>query len=211
MKRGRQASIEQLEPRSLLTVVFVFNGNGYAEATPNQLTQGTAELLNSHGDRAIQLTMPAMNGPGAFNQVASEVRSLSKGQPIGLIGFSAGGSLALRLAGVSGLNVKAAAAYYGPPDLADWLQYHHGDRDYRYVTSHVHLNAAVVRLFSGPSDTSAYVIDAFGTRDHNVVAGPSTTYFNQDFPDGHVYYYDGPHGVSPTADPEALSDFLSHL
>jgi Dienelactone hydrolase family len=211
MKRGRQAAIEQLEPRSLLTLVFVFNGNAFAKATPNQLTQNTAALLESHGNRAIQLTMPAMDGPADFYEVVNEVRSLSNGQPIGLIGFSAGGSLALRLAGVSGLNVKAAAAYYGPPDLREYLQYHHGDRDYRYVTSHVHLDAAIIDLLSGPSDTSAYLIDAFGTRDHNVVAGPSTVYFNQDFPDGHVYDYVGPHGVSPTADPQALSAFLDHL
>ena len=155
--------------------------------------------------------MPAMTGPGAFNQVASEVRSLSKGQPIGLIGFSAGGSLALRLVGVPGLNVKAAAAFYGPPDLRDYLAYHHGDVDYRYVTSHAHLSPPIIRLLSGPGNTSAYEIDAFGTLDHNVVAGPSTVYFNQDFPDGHVFYYDGPHGVAPTADPQALSDFLNHL
>ena len=89
MKRRRPLSIEQLEARSLSTLVFVFNGNGFGEATPNQLTQSTAARLESHGDRAIQLTMPAMNGPGPFYQVAREVRSLSKGRPIGLIGFSA--------------------------------------------------------------------------------------------------------------------------
>ncbi len=204
-------SIEQLEARSLSTLVFVFNGNGFAEAKPNPLTQNTAALLDSHGDRAIQLTMPAMNGPGPFYQVASEVRSLSKGQPIGLIGFSAGGTLALRLVGIPGLNVKTAAAFYGPPDLRDYLAFHHGDRDYRYVTGHAHLDPAIIGLLSGPGNTSAYEIDAFGSRDHNVVAGPSTMYFNQDFPGEHVYYYEGPHGVSPTADPQALSDFLNHL
>jgi Dienelactone hydrolase family len=211
MKPSRQASIEQLEPRSLSTLVFVFNGNAFAEAKPNQLTQSTAELLNSHDDRAIQLTMPAMDGPGAFYQVANEVRSLSKGRPIGLLGFSAGGTLALRLAGVSGLNVKAVAAFYGPPDLRDWLQYHHGDRDYRFVTTHVQLDPAIINLLSGPSATSAYVIDAFGLLDHNVVAGPSTVSFERDFPDGRVYDYAGPHGVKPTADPAALADFLNHL
>ena len=211
MKRGRQPSVELLETRTLSTLVFVFNGNGYAEATPNQLTQTTAGLLNGHGDRAIQLTMPAMNGAAAFYRVGNEVRSLSKGQPIGLVGFSAGGTLALRLAGLPGLDVKAVAAFYGPPDLSDWLKYHHGDRDYRFVTSHVQLDMAIIRLLSGPSTTSAYLIDAFGLRDHNVAAAPSTASFNRDFPGGHVYYYPGPHGVLPTADPAAFNDFLSHL
>ncbi len=211
MKRGRQPSVELLETRTLSTLVFVFNGNAYAKATPNQLTQATAALLNSHGNRAIQLTMPAMNGPAAFYQVGNTIRSISKGQPIGLMGFSAGGTLALRLAGLSGLNVKAVAAFYGPPDLSDWLQYHHGDRDYRFVTSHVQLNPAIIRLLSGPSATNAYLIDAFGLRDHNVVAAPSTASFNRDFPGGHVYYYPGGHGVLPTADPAAFNDFLSHL
>ena len=72
------------------TLVFVFNGNGYAKATPNELTQSTANLLNAHGDRAVELTMPAMNGPAAFYQVANQIRSDSKGQPIGLIGLRRG-------------------------------------------------------------------------------------------------------------------------
>ena len=77
MTRRRPLSIERLEARSLSTLVFVFNGNGFAEATPNQLTQNTAALIDSRGDRAIQLTMPAMNGPGQlFYQVASEACSL---------------------------------------------------------------------------------------------------------------------------------------
>src|SRR5262249_42522832 len=80
MRRGWRSSLEHLEPRSMSTLVFVFNGNGFGEAKPDSLTQTTAALIEAHGDHAIQLTMPAMNGPGPFYQVASEVRSLSKGQ-----------------------------------------------------------------------------------------------------------------------------------
>ena len=39
----------------------------------------------------------------------------------------------------------------------------------------------------------------------------STASFDRDFPDGHVYYYDGPHGVSLYADYPAFEDFVSHL
>ena len=116
----------------LPTLVFVFNGNAYAEAKPNStLTQGAANILMAHGDRAVQLTTPAMDSPAAFYQLANEIRAISKGQPIGLMGFSAGGTLALRLAGLPRLNVKAAVSYYGPPDLRDWLGFHKGDRFYR--------------------------------------------------------------------------------
>jgi dienelactone hydrolase len=211
MKRGRQPTIEQFEPRTLQALVFVFNGNAYADAKPNALTQSAALLLNAHGDQAVQLNTPRMNTPGAFYQLADEVRSISKGRPIGLLGFSSGGTLALRLAGLSSLNVRTAAAFYGPPDLRDYLHYHNGDRFYRVVGANVQFNEGIIRLLSGPSSTSAYVIDAFGSRDQNVVPTRSAAIFHQDFPDGRVYYYDGPHGVSATADPAALKDFLAHL
>jgi Dienelactone hydrolase family len=211
MKRARQPSIEQFEPRTLQTLVFVFNGNAYADAKPNDLTQSTAVLLNAHGDRAVQLDTPRMSTPGAFYELADQIRSISKGRPIGLIGFSAGGTLALRLAGLSSLNVQAAAAYYGPPDLGDYLHFHMGDRFYRVVAANVEFNQGVIKLLSGPSSTDAYVIDAFGLRDHNVVPTLSAVGFHRDFPDGRVYFYPGPHGVGATADPAALKDYLAHL
>jgi surfactin synthase thioesterase subunit len=211
MKRMRKPVVEQLETKLLPTPVFVFNGNGFAEATPNQLTQNAADILAAHGDRAVQLATPAMNGPAAFYQLANEIRSISKGQPIGLMGFSAGGTLALRLASLPGLNVRAAVSYYGPPDLSAWLSYHKGDRFYAKVTSDTHFNKGIIKLLSGVSGSNARLIDAFGLRDHNVVSSFSSAVFRRDFPLGQVYFYPGPHGVGAKAQPAALADFLTHL
>jgi hypothetical protein len=211
MKRTRALTIEPFESKIMPTLVFVFNGNAFAEAKPNQLTQYAAQVLNAHGQRAVQLATPEMNGPAAFYQLASEIRAISKGRPIGLMGFSAGGTLALRLAGLPGLNVRAAIGYYGPPDLRDWLNFHKGDRFYAKVTSDVHFSKGIIRLLSGVSDSMARLIDAFGLRDQNVISGFSTASFYRDFPDGQVYTYPGPHGVGPTAQPAALADFLAHL
>ena len=205
-------SFEQFEHRLLQTLVFVFNGNGFAAAKPNhQQTQLAAQQLIKDGDRAVQMTTPAMSSPSDFYQLADEIRAISKGQPIGLMGFSAGGALALRLAGVPGLNVRAVMNYYGPPDLTDWLNYHHGDRYYQWVTSHVHPDNGIINLLSGVSTSNAYMVSAFGLRDHNVVSSVSTASFDRDFPGGHVYYYPGPHGVSLYADYPAFQSFVSHL
>ena len=193
-------------------MVFIFNGNGYAEAVPDSKHTGlAAELVASHGDTPIQATTPAMDSPAAFYSLANRILAISKGKPIGLLGFSSGGGLALRLAGVPNLNVQAALSYYGPPDLSDWLAYHRGDSYYRWVTGHVHFDAGIIDLLSGPSSSTSYLIDAFGEQDRNIVASVSTTDFHQDFPDGHVDYYDGPHGVSLFADYSAFEEFLAHL
>jgi hypothetical protein len=205
-------SIEQFEPRMMPTLVFVFNGNAFAEAKPNQQqTQLAAQQLIAHGDRAVQMTTPAMNSPAAFYQLANEIRAISKGQPIGLVGFSAGGCLAMRLSGLRDLNVQAVLSYYGPPDLRDWLNYHRGDRFYRAVTSDVHFNKGIINLLSGVSPSTAYIVSAFGLRDQNIVSSVSTASFDRDFANGRVYYYDGPHGVTLYADYAAFKDFLSHL
>ena len=195
----------------LPTLVFIFNGNGFAAAKPDlEQTQLAAEQLIEHGDRAVQMATPAMNSPSAFYYLADEIRAISKGQPIGLMGFSAGGGLAMRLAGVARLNVQAVMSYYGPPDLRDWLSYHHGDRYYQWVTSHVHLDNGIINLLSGVSTSKAYIVSAYGLRDQNVVSSVSTASFDRDFPGGHVYYYHGAHGVSLYADYPAFQDFVSH-
>jgi dienelactone hydrolase len=212
MNHKRNFGVEQLEPKLLPTLVFVLNGNAFAEAKPNStVTQGAANILMEHGDRAVQLTTPAIDSPAAFYQVANQIRAISKGRPIGLFGFSSGGSLALRLAGLPSLNVRAAAAYYAPPDLKDYLGYHKGDRFYRVVGSNVRFNKGIINLLSGPSSTTAYLVSAFGLRDQNIVPSRSAAVFHQDFPSGHAYFYQGPHGVDATADPVALNDFLAHL
>ncbi|HZW29689.1 MAG TPA: hypothetical protein VFF52_03225 [Isosphaeraceae bacterium] len=196
----------------LPTLVFVFNGNAFAEAKPAAWTTGlAAEQLDRHGDRAIQLTTPAMDSPAAFYQLAGEVRRLSRGEPIGLMGFSAGGALAMRLAGLPGLNVKAVMNYYGPPDFRDWLAYHRGDRFFQHVLTHVQVTPGFVRLMSGPSATQAYIVSAFGLRDQTVVSSVSTASFDRDFQHGQVYDYPGPHGVTLYACYPAFQDFLAHL
>jgi hypothetical protein len=191
--------------------VFVFPGNALAAAAPNITTQTAAEQLVRHGDRAIQVSTPALDSPAAFQQIADYVRQVSQGQPIGLMGFSAGGALALRLAGQPGLDVKAVMDYYGPPDLDAWIASHGHDSYYQYVTSHVHLTRAVERLLSGPSVSNAAFVAAFGLKDRNILPGVSTAAYEKDFPGGHLYYYNGPHGVTLYASYAAFQDFVDHL
>jgi hypothetical protein len=205
-------SFDQLQGRVLQTLVFVFNGNAFAQSAPDvPHTQLAADQLIKHGDRAVQLGTPAMESPAGFYQLAHEVLALSKGQPIGLVGFSAGGTLATRLAGVRALNVTAVMNYYGPPDLRDYLDYHYGDRYYRVVGNNVHFNGGIINLLSGPSSATAYIVNAFGLRDRNVVASVSTASFDRDFQYGETFDYPGPHGVTLFADYPAFQAFLAHL
>jgi hypothetical protein len=211
MKRFRP-SLEACEHRMLPTLVFVFNGNGFAEAKPDAEHTGLAaqELLHN-GDRAVQMATPAMEDPADFYELADEIHAISKGQPIGLMGFSAGGALALRLSAVPQLNVQAALSYYGPPDLRDWLIEHKGDEHYHNVLSHVQFDPGIIDLLSGVSTSDAYSIDAFGDEDKTVVSAESTVSFEQDFPNGHIFYYEGTHGVTLKASYPAFESFLSHL
>ncbi len=203
---------EQIEPRLLPTLVFVFNGNAFAASKPDTVHTGfAAQQLILHGDRAIQLSTPAMETSSDFYHLAAEIRTLSQGQPIGLLGFSAGGALAMRLAGVGDLNVQAVMNYYGPPDLRNWLNEHQGDRYYRYVTSRVHFDNALINLMSGPSPATADIVSAFGLDDQNVVSSVSTESFDSDFQHGQVFYYPGPHGVTLYAQLPAFDAFLSDL
>jgi hypothetical protein len=203
---------ERCEQRMLPTLVFVFNGNAFAEAKPDAEHTGlAAQELGDNGDQAVQMTTPAMEDPADFYELAGEIRAISKGQPIGLMGFSAGGALAMRLSAIPQLHVQAALSYYGPPDLKDWLIEHKGDQHYRNVLSHVQFDPGIIDLLSGVSTSDAYIIDAFGLEDRTVVSGESTISFEQDFPNGHVFYYDGTHGVTLKASYAAFDDFLAHL
>jgi acetyl esterase/lipase len=210
MRRFRPV-VEPCEVRSCPTLVFVFPGNALAAASPDFVTQTAADRLMRSGDQAIQVSTPALDGPDDFYQIVDYVRTVSQGQPIGLMGFSAGGALALRLAGQPGLNVTAVMNYYGPPDLDAWIASHQDDYYYRYVASHVHLTSAVESLLSGPTTSNAYFVSAFGLDDRNVIASVSTASFQRDFPHGQVYYYAGPHGVTLYADYAAYQDFVDHL
>jgi hypothetical protein len=209
--RRFKPELEPCESRTSLTLVFIFNGNALAAAAPNSRTQLAADQLLRHGDQPVQVSYPALNGPGVFDKIANEVRDASHGQPIGLVGFSAGGALAMRLAGQPGIDATSVMNYYGPPDLKDWIAYHHDDFYYRYVVSHVNLTSGIINLFSGPSDSQAYFVNAFGLDDRNVVSSVSTASFYQDFQNGAVYDYSGPHGVTLYADYPAFQDFLNHL
>jgi hypothetical protein len=210
MSRFRPA-LEVCESRVLPTLVFVFNGNAFAASEPGALTQSAAHFLVQRGETPVQLATPPMGDEASFDELASRVASLARGQPVGLVGFSAGGALALRLSQLPQLNVTAVLDFYGPPDLEDWLTYHQGDRYYKYVTTRVHFSSEFIALMSGVSDSRAFIVSAFGTDDHNVVSSVSTVSFERDFPHGDVFTYPGPHGASLRASLPAADDFLEHL
>jgi dienelactone hydrolase len=210
-KRALSPCSEPLEPRTLATLVFLLNGNAFAGASPSTQTQVAAADLARRGDRAIQMSYPNMNSVGAFNQLAGQIRQISRGQPIGLAGFSAGGTLALRLAQFHSLNVKAVLDFYGPPDLASWISQHHGDIHVRRVLSNINYNQKFINAMSGSGATTAYIVSAFGTQDTAVYAAPSAVNLEQDFPGSTVNYYSGPHGVTIGASYIAYEEFLNHL
>src|SRR5690348_13211278 len=98
-------SFDRCEARMLPTLVFVFNGNAYDAAEPNTLTADAAQVIEAAGHQAVQLATPRMDSRAALQGLAKEILSRSHGQPIGLVGFSAGGTEAERLAGIAKLNV----------------------------------------------------------------------------------------------------------
>ena len=162
MKRSGTSShtrfldFDRCEERTLQTLVFVLNGNGFGAAVPDALTANAATVLCAVGEQTIQLAYPALTTPGVFFGLERQIASLSQGQPIGIVGFSAGGSLAARLAGDAALHVTSVLDYYGPPDLRDYVAYHRGDRYDRYVLGHIDGNPAVIDLLSGPNVTRAH-------------------------------------------------------
>ena len=175
-------AFEQCEERILNTLVVVLNGNAFGAANPCSLTANAAQVLQQAGDRAVQLSYPTIATPAALNSLAQRIRSLSHGQPIGIVGFSAGGTLAARLAANHTLKVVAAFDYYGPPDLRDYFHYHGSDRFTRYVMGHVNFTKAGINALSGPMNTTANVVAAFGAYDKNVVATESISSLHRDLP-----------------------------
>src|SRR4051794_18293192 len=121
-------AVEACEGRVLTALVIVLNGNAFSQAGPNALTAGAAAVLQAAGERVVQLAYPTIATAAAFRGLAHQIGRLGHGRPIGLVGFSAGGSLAARLSGIPSLNVKAVLDAYGPPDLRDWFQDHGHDR-----------------------------------------------------------------------------------
>ena len=53
---------------------------------------------SAQGDQAVQLAYPTISTPAAFYGLERQIKALSHGQEIGVVGFSAGGSLADRIA-----------------------------------------------------------------------------------------------------------------
>jgi dienelactone hydrolase len=205
-------SFEVCEDRTLpSTLVFILNGNAYSAANPSALTANAACVLNHAGARTVQIANPTMNTPGAFRVLESQIGRMSHGQPIGIVGFSAGGTLALRLATDKALHVKSALDYYGPPDVNDYFAYHESDYFAQYVMGHVHFTKAGLNTLSGPINTTAHLVAAFGRNDVNVVASVSEASLQKDAPDTSVYTYPGPHGVGITACPTALDEFVACL
>lgn len=207
----RPLGFEACEDRTSLTLIFVLNGNALRPASPGPVTADAARILERRGHRAIEIATPAISNPAALDHLAGRIARLAEGRPIGIVGFSAGGTLAARLAGIPSLRVTAALSCYGPADLADYLAEHRGDRFHRAVVRGVRFTPGVVRLLSGPIRTDAHVVGAFGLGDRNVVAATSAASFARVLPGGSVHVYPGPHGASIRACREALDDFLAHL
>ena len=207
----KSLDFEACEERLLTALVFVLNGNTFAATGPNALTANAAAVLRGAGEHVIELSTPTLATPAAFDRVVRQIAAVSHGQPIGLVGFSSGGVLAARLAGVASLNVSAVLDYYGEPDLTLYLASHNNDTFARYVKSHVAFTQAGINQFSGPSPATSYVVCAFGLYDRNVVASFNTATFPRDFHNGAVYVYAGGHGAPISASPPALADFLRHL
>ena len=129
----RNLTYEQCEDRALLTLIFVLNGNAFSATSPSILTANAAQVLERAGDRAVQISTPEIETAGDFYGVARQIETLSHGSPIGIVGFSAGGTLAARLSGVKSLHVIAALDYYGPPSLSDGLTRSRGSRRNRGI------------------------------------------------------------------------------
>ena len=202
---------EKCEERTMMSLVFVLNGNSFNAAGPSSLTANAASVLRRAGDHVVQISYPHISNPAALDAMARSIARRTHGQAIGLVGFSAGGALALRLAATPGLDVRAALDYYGVPDVRAYLRRHAIDQVYGPVAGFTPFRAALVTRLSGPIATSARVIAAYGSRDPLVQATSSTAELLADDPAAHVYGYVGGHGVSIGGSRPALEDFLEHL
>ena len=161
--------------------------------------------------RPIQISTPEISSPAAFNRLVRQIASMSRGRPIGIVGFSAGGSLAARLAGVESLQVKAALDYYGPADLAGLPRPAPG----RFVLSLRGRARPLHALGDPPAQRPDPDVGLRGRRLRP--RGPERGGLREpwpasqkDVPDGRAYTYPGPHGASINASPPALEDFLAH-
>lgn len=205
----RPPDFEACEGRTLLTLVFVLNGNSFNAAKPNALTANAAAVLRAAGEQVVQVSNPKINSPAALTALAGQIRKQAHGRAVGLVGFSAGGALALRIAATPGLKVDSVLDYYGVPDVRAFLNRHTGTTD--PIAGLAPFRAPVVAALSGPVATSAHVVGAFGAGDPHVPAAASEADLGADVPGAATYTYAGGHGVKITASRPALDDFLAHL
>ena len=204
-------AFDRCEDRTLTALVFVLNGNSFNAAQPNRLTANAASVLRAEGNQVIQLSNPAIHSPAAVAKLAAQVMKQAHGQSVGLVGFSAGGALALRIAATPGVKVSSVLDYYGVPDVRAFLNRHASDHQLNPIAGLAPYKPAVVSRLSGPLTTSAHVVAAFGRADPHVTATTSAADLLADNPAATVYTYAGGHGVSITASRPALDDFLAHL
>ena len=202
-------AVEACEPRALLTLVFVLNGNSFNAAKPNALTANAASVLRAAGAQVVQLGNPKIGSPAALAALANQIGHQAHGRAVGIVGFSAGGALALRLAATPGLKVNAVLDYYGVPDVRAYLGRHPGTTN--PIAGLAPFRAPLVARLSGPVATPARVVAAFGAADPHVDADASRADLLADAPGAAVYTYDGGHGVAIDASRPALADFLAHL
>ena len=206
--KPRGLTTERCEDRRLLTMIFVFNGNSFHDAKPNALTANAAAVLGASGNQVIQLATPAINTPGSVAKLATSVAKIAHGQTVGLVGFSAGGALALRIAASPTLKVSAVLDYYGVPDVRAYLTQHHNTQP---IAGLAPFRPKLVARLSGAIATPAHVVAAFGQNDPHVQPLTSAADLRLDDPSADVYTYQGGHGVAITASRPALDDFLAHL
>jgi dienelactone hydrolase len=210
-RRRTIPTFDQCEDRALTALVFVLNGNSFAAAEPNKLTENAASVLKKAGNQVVQLSNPAIHSAAAFRSLAAKVVKLAHGQTIGLVGFSAGGALALHIAETPGLKVSAVLDYYGVPDVQAYLQRHARDHNFRPISGLAPFRPSLTSLLSGSVTTQAHVVAAFGLSDPNVRADTSSADLLRDDPSADIYTYHGAHGVPITASRPALEDFLGHV
>ena len=206
---NRTPIVERCEDRALMTLVFVLNGNSFNAAKPNRLTANAASVLHAAGDQVVQLANARINSPAALKSLEATIVKQAHGQSVGLVGFSAGGALALRIAAAPRLKVSAVLDYYGVPDVQAYLDRSTGNVN--PIAGLAPFKAPVVAALSGPVATSAHVVAAFGQDDPHVVAATSAADLRADVPTADVFTYAGGHGVAITASRPALDDFLAHL
>ena len=206
---AHRPAFEPCEDQTLTTLVFVLNGNSFNAAGTSSLTANAASVLRKAGEQVVQLAYPRINTVAAFNALAARIEHQAHGQAIGLVGFSAGGALALRLA--ASLRVSSVLDYYGVPDIQAYRDRHAADRNFRPIAGLAPYHPKAVSLLSGPVTTSAHIAAAFGQFDPNVRADTSSSDLLHDTPGADVFTYPGAHGVSIIASRPALEDFLAHL